>query len=603
MPETINVTFTSDSSKFQLEASKVIDTIGKVETATKRARSVGLPMAEITPASLKAMDRAAVLHGELARRTQLAGQAGKNGSLGFLAFSQAVEDAQYGVKGVLNNIPQMVLGFGGGAGLAGVLSLAAVAAYGAWQAFQKFSGISAMEKWAKDSAKATNAFTDAIRRNKAETIALQALTASENVINASRSNEESRISRGVGFDESYYLGREQEKARIERQRASMSALISAGVPGVTGEDPSQQGNREWENALRKYNLDQLQATEKIAAAQETLNKLSQDYSRITANSGDLFTRYQKQKNAALVEEEEMRKKLASLEAEKARAQEEVTAPENTSLRRQQELIVVRIQEEIDLRKAGYKIKQDEVALADDLLKKTKEEADANRKILADKKAGLVVEIETGKEELRRRKLIAERESKEIQLRALQAQTPALQEAADTARQQQQAVTPDLQDLILSRARRDGKITPQAGRDAAQAVKDSREAESRAKENGMSVEENRRIVEEMRKNEEFLAKNTGTIKERREQRTADRQAARDEKRNERVRSAARERESRDQNGRQIPDDRIDPGAKAREADQRVENAQKDVEDNLTEQLDIQRKIQESVDKLAQNLGTL
>lgn len=45
-----------------------------------------------------------------------------------LEISRAVEDAQYGIRGVLNNIPGIVLSLGGTGGLAGVISLAAVAA-------------------------------------------------------------------------------------------------------------------------------------------------------------------------------------------------------------------------------------------------------------------------------------------------------------------------------------------------------------------------------------------------------------------------------------------------------------------------------------------
>ena len=51
----------------------------------------------------------------------------RNGGLAFLEFSRAVEDAQYGIRGVLNNIPQMILLMGGSGGLAGVISVAAVA--------------------------------------------------------------------------------------------------------------------------------------------------------------------------------------------------------------------------------------------------------------------------------------------------------------------------------------------------------------------------------------------------------------------------------------------------------------------------------------------
>lgn len=52
----------------------------------------------------------------------------RNSGLAVLEFSRAIEDAQYGIRGVLNNIPQLIAYMGGGAGLAGVVSLAAVAA-------------------------------------------------------------------------------------------------------------------------------------------------------------------------------------------------------------------------------------------------------------------------------------------------------------------------------------------------------------------------------------------------------------------------------------------------------------------------------------------
>ena len=74
------------------------------------------------------MERHNALVGESRRQMLAAGRGGAAGSMGFLAFSQAVEDAQYGIKGVLNNIPQMIMGFGGTMGLAGAISLAAVAA-------------------------------------------------------------------------------------------------------------------------------------------------------------------------------------------------------------------------------------------------------------------------------------------------------------------------------------------------------------------------------------------------------------------------------------------------------------------------------------------
>lgn len=50
----------------------------------------------------------------------------RNGASALLMFSQGLEDAQYGIRGVLNNIPSLVMALGGSAGIAGGISIAAV---------------------------------------------------------------------------------------------------------------------------------------------------------------------------------------------------------------------------------------------------------------------------------------------------------------------------------------------------------------------------------------------------------------------------------------------------------------------------------------------
>lgn len=54
------------------------------------------------------------------------GKSGRNNATALLMFSQGIEDAQYGIRGVLNNIPGLVMALGGGMGLAGGISIAAV---------------------------------------------------------------------------------------------------------------------------------------------------------------------------------------------------------------------------------------------------------------------------------------------------------------------------------------------------------------------------------------------------------------------------------------------------------------------------------------------
>lgn len=64
---------------------------------------------------------------QLDKGSQKATKSIKNMGQGMLQVAYFVDDVQYGIKGILNNIPGLVIGFGGGAGLAGALSLATLA--------------------------------------------------------------------------------------------------------------------------------------------------------------------------------------------------------------------------------------------------------------------------------------------------------------------------------------------------------------------------------------------------------------------------------------------------------------------------------------------
>lgn len=147
-----------------------------------------LPVLALTSANIRQMERANAIQHELNRRMSGAKGAGQTGALGFLALSQAAEDAQYGIKGVLNNIPQMVMGFGAGAGVAGALSLAAVAAVTLYDPMRRLMGLmdaeadsESMKNWAEAAAAAA----DVIRKLRLEDSLGQQMETLSGLINES----------------------------------------------------------------------------------------------------------------------------------------------------------------------------------------------------------------------------------------------------------------------------------------------------------------------------------------------------------------------------------------------------------------------------------
>lgn len=142
---------TSGAKKVEKELEKVINTTdrqGKEAVNSGRRTEEALERVENTAEDLRreldkidgldprvrkqiegvaeSMDRAALNGRKMATAQDKATKSQKNSGLAALEFSRAVEDAQYGIRGVLNNLPSLIQFMGGGPGLAGAISLAAV---------------------------------------------------------------------------------------------------------------------------------------------------------------------------------------------------------------------------------------------------------------------------------------------------------------------------------------------------------------------------------------------------------------------------------------------------------------------------------------------
>lgn len=142
------------ASKTHKELDKELNKVeGASEELTDALKKQSKELGDISNKSKKTADKFRNLDassGKLEKGQKTLAKSGNNTGLAFLEVSRAVEDAQYGLRGVLNNIPQIITLFGGTAGLAAVVSISAVA-------FAQLSGQMAYSK------KETEGFGDTLK--------------------------------------------------------------------------------------------------------------------------------------------------------------------------------------------------------------------------------------------------------------------------------------------------------------------------------------------------------------------------------------------------------------------------------------------------------
>ena len=615
MSETIKVVLEAESAQFEAAMKRAASLSEKFEKDSKRANAgrtsgVGLPGLELTPAYLKNMESASMRAADLARQTSLAGASGKNGALGFLAFSQAVEDAQYGVKGVLNNIPQMVLGFGGSAGVAGVLSLAAVAAYGAYQAIQKLSGLDGAIAEAKALTAAENAFTEAMRKNRQEREARNSANNLAQKINTKGILENGGIDSATLINEDALRRAETTMEAARRARATQDALLAAaGSVKPANETAAQQGEREWEKAKQDGLREERRLREDITARQEYLNKLASEYDRIRKGTAETDRRLTGESTALVAPIEEARQRAQDMEAELARAKEQLkAAPENTPLARNRAAAVTDLEDRIAKEKDLITSLEAEKTAIDSLIEKTRQQGLESLKTLDTRKAATRQQIDLTQEEIKGLNAKYGIEAKLISLRALQSRQGELTDAAKKSEETAKTVRGMVDEINLI------DRTLQAGgkkiRQLDEELAIRKEIQSLI-DQGVPAADAAFLARDAAAKRQALQKaqaiqQGGTISERRQIRSDQRDEERQRRRDERVAEAAAKRaearaKRQAEEERRFPKKDKDAGIKAeqqrnqiaKDAQKRAEDAAKARDKNIEEQTTIQKEIRESL----------
>lgn len=173
----------------------------------------------------------------------------RNGALAMLEFSRAAEDAQYGLGGLINNIPTLLGYMGAGAGMAGIVSVVAVGLNVLFKAFN--SNTEAADDYKKKLAETVDETTKAWKEAAKQETHVTAVAASYKILEDSleKVNEKYR----------------QQAAEIERAKEAR--------------DAENASNRQMDNAqsaLGRAKIEQMEARgakpAEIEAARHELNK-------------------------------------------------------------------------------------------------------------------------------------------------------------------------------------------------------------------------------------------------------------------------------------------------------------------------------------------
>ena len=198
---------------------------------------------------------------QLDKGSQKATKSIKNMGQGMLQVAYFMDDVQYGIKGILNNIPGLVIGFGGGAGLAGALSLATLAG-------------AKLYEWLSDSADKTDDLAKKMKEQSKEVAEAYRQSIRESYQALQEFNKEERTKtvneeyqnyvKGITREFEYQTEELEKQIRLRREEAARQKGIDtrqAELDRVNLEVDYQEGRiskrqRDYGLMMVDQNLDQ-----------------------------------------------------------------------------------------------------------------------------------------------------------------------------------------------------------------------------------------------------------------------------------------------------------------------------------------------------------
>ena len=309
-------------TRFEGDAGNLVIEVDKARKVIKKLSVQDLPLvqAELNSAHTAAQRTANGMRG-LDTATKSSGR-------NMLVMAQVADDAQYGMRGLANQIPQLAMALGGGAGLAGVVSIAALAIWKltpALVALYSSADPANVIAGAKEYGRVLSQNLDVLRATAAEMLRARDIAASTQASAAAVQTQtaaDPTVNRIEAEIAAKARLRTAEDALIAaRNRAQLSSAEAGG--GDTAEIQRQQ-------LARAQDLARARAAED-AASQSALSKAAAEAANRLQTSAENFAGQFKANIAAAAEEaDRLKRNLAFAEAAAGQAQTEFDGAKDKS---------------------------------------------------------------------------------------------------------------------------------------------------------------------------------------------------------------------------------------------------------------------------------
>lgn len=226
--------------RFEADSQDFVREVNKARESVKKMTGADLPLVR------QELNAAFNQSQKVAQGMNQMGTASTRSGANMLIMAQVADDAQYGFRGLANQIPQLAMALGAGAGLAGAVSLVALALNYGIPLLKEFYGAGGDSEAA---VKAAKKYGDAIEENLRKLRELNAareqgdaLADAEGKNNAGAARESTASQIVASYERQLALLEKQRKVEDEMRNARNGAAVAEAAAGggdVAGVERSQ----------------------------------------------------------------------------------------------------------------------------------------------------------------------------------------------------------------------------------------------------------------------------------------------------------------------------------------------------------------------------